>query len=80
MLFCTPSTTPLTFRKARFSDYLGSPLRRHVLSDLTKREVNLDLLRATKPEDKDAFILTDAHNPLGKLQELQGPHHWSCTP
>lgn len=64
----------MTFRKARRSDYLDSYLREHVLSTLPDREVAFELLTG---QFEDRFILTDAHNPLGKLQDAQGHHHWS---
>lgn len=75
VLFCTQSTNPLTFRKSKRSDWLGSPLRRHVLQSLETREVNLDLLRA-EPSEREKYVLTDKHNPLGELQRQQGSHHW----
>ncbi|KAF8195606.1 spermine/spermidine synthase [Mycena galopus ATCC 62051] len=74
VLFCTPHGSPLTFRKARRSDYLDSYLREHVLSGLPGREVALELLTG---QLEDEFILRDAHNPLGKLQDALGHHHWS---
>ncbi|KDR83895.1 hypothetical protein GALMADRAFT_236367 [Galerina marginata CBS 339.88] len=75
VLFCTKSSSPLTFRKPRRSDWLGSPLRRHVLQSLESREVNLSAIRVTS-EDAARYILTDQHNPLGALQEKQRNHHW----
>jgi len=78
VLFCTQSKVPLTFRSARTPDYLGSPLRRYVLNSLPTREVNLELIRPTLEGRNDiTYTLTDAHNPLGKLQDEQGLHHWS---
>ncbi|KAJ6539617.1 spermine/spermidine synthase [Mycena capillaripes] len=74
VFFCSPHENPLTFRKARRSDYLDSYLREHVLSALPNREVPLELLTG---QLEDRFILTDTHNPLGKLQDAQGHHHWS---
>ncbi|KAJ7653477.1 spermidine synthase [Mycena rosella] len=74
VFFCSPHTNPLTFRKARRSDYLDSYLREHVLATLPSREVAFELLTG---ELEEKFILTDAHNPLGKLQDAQGHHHWS---
>ncbi|KAF8969500.1 spermidine synthase [Flammula alnicola] len=74
VLFCTQSSSPLTFRKTLRSDWLGSPLRRHVLKTLDSREVNLDLIRDASGDDR--HILTDQNNPLGALQERQGAHHW----
>ncbi|KAJ7752763.1 spermidine synthase [Mycena maculata] len=74
VFFCSLHSSPLTFRKARRSDYLDSYLREYVLGTLLAREVAFELLTG---ELDDRFILTDAHNPLGKLQDGQGHHHWS---
>ncbi|KAJ7241892.1 S-adenosyl-L-methionine-dependent methyltransferase [Mycena haematopus] len=74
VFFCSPGENPLTFRKARRSDYLDSYLREHVLSGFLEREVPLELLTG---QFEHRFILTDTHNPLGKLQQAQGHHHWS---
>ncbi|KAJ7498664.1 spermidine synthase [Mycena latifolia] len=74
VFFCSPHTNPLTFRKARRADYLDSYLREHVLSTLPRREVDFELLTG---QLEDNFILTDDHNPLGKLQDALGHHHWS---
>jgi hypothetical protein len=44
------------------------------------RELKLDLIRATDSTERDdKYILTDAHNPLGKLQERQSLRHWSSA-
>ncbi|KAJ6538540.1 spermidine synthase [Mycena vulgaris] len=64
VFFCSPHTNPLTFRKARSTS----------LASLPSREVPFELLTG---ELEDRFILTDSHNPLGKLQDAQGHHHWS---
>ncbi|KAF5333504.1 hypothetical protein D9611_002580 [Ephemerocybe angulata] len=72
VLICTPSSAPLTFRKGRASDYLGSYLRQHVLSSLESREIDLNIIR----DDTGAHVLTDTNNPLGPLQDKQGGHHW----
>ncbi|KAF9481168.1 spermidine synthase [Pholiota conissans] len=74
VLFCTQSSSSITFRKSRRSDWLGSPLRRHVLKDIESREINLDLIREVGGDDQ--YVLTDENNPLGALQEKQGAHHW----
>ena len=50
-------------------------MRRKILSRIEQREVNLGYLEADADEQAK-YILTDAHNPLGKLQEEQGGHHW----
>ncbi|KAF5387657.1 hypothetical protein D9615_000594 [Tricholomella constricta] len=77
VFFCTSSKAPLTFRSSRKSDWLGSPLRRHVLNSLPTREVNLDLIRdPLNVQENSKYLLTDAHNPLGKFQNEQGLHHW----
>ncbi|KAF7355544.1 Spermidine synthase [Mycena sanguinolenta] len=73
VFFCSRSGKSLTFREARRSDYLDSYLREHVLSGLPEREVPFELLTG---QLDSRFILTDTHNPLGKLQNAQGPHHW----
>jgi len=74
VLFCTASPSPLTFRMARRSDWLGSPLRRHILQSMEAREIDLGTIRDTRGDSR--YILTDKHNPLGALQEKQGNHHW----
>ncbi|KAF8165481.1 spermidine synthase [Crassisporium funariophilum] len=74
VLFCSQSPEPITFRNTRKSDWLGSPLRRHVLKSLLTREVNLSAIR--QDPENDRWVLTDQHNPLGALQEKQGNHHW----
>lgn len=44
------------------------------------RELRLDLIRPTINTDSDnKYILTDAHNLLGKLQRQQSLHHWSSA-
>lgn len=60
----------------RKSDWLGSPLRRHVLQSLDMREINLDTIRSAPGDDR--HILRDHRNPLGALQEKQSNHHWLC--
>ena len=75
VIFCTNSPAPLTFRDSNKADWLGSPLRRHVLQSLGNREVNLDWIRDVRADDR--YVLTDANNTLGALQSAQGAHHWS---
>ncbi|KAF7301919.1 Spermidine synthase [Mycena indigotica] len=76
VFFCTPHSSPLTFRKARKSDYLNSYLREFILSDLPKREVDFELLTG---QLDDEFIIRDDHNLLGELQNNLGHHHWQCA-
>ena len=72
VLFCTLSSSPLTFRQPKNSDYLGSYLRKHVFQSLAEHEINLASIR----EPNAKYILTDKNNSLGKLQERQGAYHW----
>ncbi|KAF8351198.1 spermidine synthase [Amanita rubescens] len=74
VIFCSRSRSPLTFRKARDSDYLGSPLRRHVLGSLADREI--DIGRIVDEAGESKYILRDGDHRLGKLQEAQGQEHW----
>ncbi|KAG6830315.1 hypothetical protein H0H92_001250 [Tricholoma furcatifolium] len=77
VFFCTKSDSPLTFRESKSDDWLGSPMRRHVLESISERELDLNIIREYESvEDNSKFILTDAHNPLGKLQDEQGLRHW----
>ncbi|KAF8076632.1 spermidine synthase [Lyophyllum atratum] len=77
VFFCTSSKAPLTFRQSYKSDWLGSPLRRHVLTSLPTREVNLGLIRDPSNEEENSkHLLRDNHNPLGKFQDEQSLHHW----
>ena len=72
VIFC--SRSPLTFRKARDSDYLGSPLRKSILGSLADREI--DIGRIVNNVDAGKYILRDGDHRLGKLQEGQGQEHW----
>ena len=77
VFFCTPSKNPLTFRPAEDVDYLNSYLRRHILSTLPRREVKLAHVIGDVPEtDKNAWVLTDAKNPLGDWQREEAMKHW----
>ena len=77
VFFCTPSSDPLEFRKAVTSDFLGSYLRRHVLSSLPLREGDISKLGEDVPEDKrEGLILKDMANPLGDWQQKDAIHHW----
>ncbi|KAF8827010.1 hypothetical protein HHX47_DHR5000616 [Lentinula edodes] len=79
VFFCSPSPEPLTFRPAYMHDLLGSPLRRQMLGTLHSREIDLSLLREGDEQDKEKGlpdVITDANNPLGKMQEQKAHHHW----
>ncbi|KAJ3568828.1 hypothetical protein NP233_g5455 [Leucocoprinus birnbaumii] len=80
VFFCTNADAPLTFRKSKRSDYLGSHLRRYIFQSLDTREINLAVIREKDPEMIEKYILTDKHNPLGDLQRKQGFHHWEASP
>ncbi|KAJ7597289.1 spermidine synthase [Mycena floridula] len=73
VFFCAISGNRPTFRDSNPSDWLGSPLRRHILNDLPGREVDLDVVRADNTNEQ---LLTDALNPLNQMQEEQGGYHW----
>lgn len=73
------TASPLTFRSATSEDFLGSPLRRYILSTLNAREINLNVIKeGITAEEEEKYILTDENNSLGRLQEAQGQHHWTC--
>ncbi|KAG1752575.1 uncharacterized protein EDB91DRAFT_1103330 [Suillus paluster] len=79
VFFCSPSSTPLTFRPAVEDDYLHSYLRRHVLSSLDKREIDHTQIRDSSiwsVDTDEKFVLTDAHNMLNKWQEGEAFEHW----
>ncbi|KAI1796216.1 S-adenosyl-L-methionine-dependent methyltransferase [Ganoderma leucocontextum] len=78
VFFCTPSSDPLKFRATVSSDFLGSYLRRHVLSSLSEREGDISTLGSDIPAEKrERFVLTDMANPLGEWQQKDALHHWS---
>lgn len=83
VFFCmTYSTTGPVFRSAMPADYHGSYLRRHVLSGLPKRQLDLDhLLGSDKDpkilEDEDKWILRDGYNPLAQWEQADSVEHWS---
>ena len=77
VFFCTPSSDPLEFRAAISSDFLGSYLRRHVLSSLSEREGDISTLGSDLVgEKRERFILKDMANPLGEWQQKDALHHW----
>ncbi|KAK2466436.1 hypothetical protein APHAL10511_002078 [Amanita phalloides] len=73
IIFCTRSRSPLTFRTAQDSDYLGSSLRRRVLASLADREVDIGSIL---DGDGDRYILRDGDGRLTRQQEGQGHYHW----
>jgi hypothetical protein len=79
VFFCSPSSTPLTFRPAIEEDYLHSYLRRHILSSLVQREINHTQIGDSSiwsATTEEKFILTDAHNTLNTWQEREALDHW----
>ncbi|KAF8631168.1 hypothetical protein AX15_002507 [Amanita polypyramis BW_CC] len=74
VIFCSGSVSPLTFRESRKSDYLGSPLRRYILTSLEDRRIDIGEILEAEGDSKS--ILTDQHNPLGRLQDREGHEHW----
>ena len=78
VFFCSAAKQPLTFRQSLPADHLGSPLRQHIFSTLTSREINLSRLRPKNGhEDEETdLILTDGSTRLGQWQESQAFEHW----
>ncbi|KAL0567175.1 hypothetical protein V5O48_014825 [Marasmius crinis-equi] len=83
VFFCTSlPDTPITFRTPDMIDYLGSPLRKHMLSSLQNREIDLGVLRNSteriKVQDgRETRVLSKSYNPLGKMQDAQATKHWT---
>ncbi|RDX53922.1 hypothetical protein OH76DRAFT_1399093 [Lentinus brumalis] len=77
VFFCTPSTNALEFRRATQSDFLGSYLRRHVLTSLSEHEGDISTIGDDIPEDKrEQYILKDMVNPLADWQQKEAIKHW----
>ena len=91
MFFCTPSESPLRFRRAKIEEYLGSPTREIILGSIPEREVPLesvlgkDLFNAILGNETDreawekvkkTWLITDANNMLGQWQESSAVEHW----
>ncbi|RPD66995.1 hypothetical protein L226DRAFT_529389 [Lentinus tigrinus ALCF2SS1-7] len=77
VFFCTPSTNALEFRQATQSDFLGSYLRRHVLTSLGEHEGDISTVGDDIAEDKrEQYILKDLVNPLADWQEKEAIKHW----
>ncbi|KAJ8086884.1 hypothetical protein PM082_005709 [Marasmius tenuissimus] len=82
VFFCTTGTKPFTFRTPDMTDYLGSPLRKHIFTSLEDREVDLEVLRNTTDriktqEGRETKVLSSSYNPLGKMQDAQATKHWT---
>jgi spermidine synthase len=77
VFFCTLSTNPITFRSVRPEDFLNSYMRRHLLSSLPLREVDFGyVVGDVDVPGREKYVLTDAQNALGKLQQDEALHHW----
>ncbi|KAF8584274.1 hypothetical protein K439DRAFT_1633655 [Ramaria rubella] len=84
VLFCTPlSATPPAFRKRTNADYLSSRLRRHILSELERREIEperllgLDLEPGLLEEGEEQWILREGGNRLEEWQKPNAVEHWT---
>jgi hypothetical protein len=66
----------LDFRPAKEADFLNSYLREHILTSITRREVDQSLIIGTAAEPYEQWILTDQNNQLGKWQEDEAFVHW----
>ncbi|OBZ76102.1 Polyamine aminopropyltransferase [Grifola frondosa] len=74
VLFCSPSSYPLKFRRSESSDYLGSRLRKHVLSNLPEREADLSkVVESISEKEREQYVLLDGKNPLVQWQEKDAP-------
>lgn len=77
VFFCTKSSEPITLRPSVEADYLQSFLREKVLSTITQREFDLNVItRDLEEKDLRRLTLTDEHNPLMDWQEAEAVHHW----
>ncbi|KZV65795.1 hypothetical protein PENSPDRAFT_689537 [Peniophora sp. CONT] len=78
IIFCSPSTKPLTFRSAVEADFLGSPLRSRVLGSFgSKWEVNAHVVRGDlEGKDSSRWILRDQPNHLADWQKPAAFEHW----
>jgi len=87
MVYFCNSAPALAFRAPNESDFLGSPLREHILSTIDKREVPHADIRgnasapAGKPlpgiEGEQRWVLNDGDERLGEWQQGSGLEHWS---
>lgn len=79
VFFCSKSASPLAFRPSVEGDYLHSYLRRHVLSDLERRELPISIVRNASvwsEEAEEVFLLTDKDNRLNEWQRVDAAEHW----
>lgn len=77
VFFCSPSSEPIKFREPRETEFLGSPLRRHMLSSFHRHEVGINKITESIPEDKvSKYTLTYANNPLSLWQKQDAVNHW----
>jgi len=82
VFFC--ARFPLSTRKAVEADYLGSPLREHILERFTEREITQDLilgdLKVTDDSsleaEKEKWLIKDGMNRLGQWQTATALEHW----
>ncbi|KAF8608299.1 S-adenosyl-L-methionine-dependent methyltransferase, partial [Ceratobasidium sp. AG-I] len=87
MVYFCNNAPALAFRAPKESDFLGSPLREHILSTIDKREVLHADIRgnasapAGKPvpglEGEKQWVLTDGDERLGEWQQGSGLEHWT---
>ncbi|EGO27683.1 hypothetical protein SERLADRAFT_367251 [Serpula lacrymans var. lacrymans S7.9] len=77
VFFCSMSPRPLNFRPAVEGDFLNSYMRRHILSSLPEREVNLTQITGSlAPASEDLYVLTDKRNMLDEWQHDEALEHW----
>ncbi|KAH9948365.1 S-adenosyl-L-methionine-dependent methyltransferase [Amylocystis lapponica] len=76
VIFCSASAKLPTFRRPTDADFLGSPLRKIVLSTLPLREADLGPIRAVPEKNQSEYILRDEANGLKKWSALETLGHW----
>ncbi|KAI0700725.1 S-adenosyl-L-methionine-dependent methyltransferase [Cytidiella melzeri] len=77
VFFCSQSSNPITFRPTVEADYLQSLVREKVLSTISEREANLNLItNPMEPDEIKRLTLTDDHNPLVEWQDAEAIYHW----
>lgn len=72
VIFC--SSTSWSFRDAEEDDYLGSRLRKHMLTDVGDREIPRS--RIIGDVEGNEWILHDGSNQLTKWEEETALEHW----
>lgn len=79
VIFCTNTQTSiLTFRKPRQTDFLDSPLRRHILTDFLQYEIPIQNLMPAEPTQRHALLLKRGSASLDKDQVESALGTWTA--